>query len=68
LLTPAGGSCHGRGFAAERQNLAPVPPTGLTLRPSHIVSAKQEELEEKAATTTRPNSGAHPAAWFSYMS
>ena len=26
---PAGGSCHGRGFAAERQNLAPVPPTGL---------------------------------------
>ena len=26
---PAGGSCHGRGFAAGRQNLAPVPPTGL---------------------------------------
>ena len=26
---PAGGSCHGSGFAAERQNLAPVPPTGL---------------------------------------
>ena len=26
---PAGGSCHGQGFAAGRQNLAPVPPTGL---------------------------------------
>ena len=26
---PAGGSCHGRGFAAGRQDLAPVPPTGL---------------------------------------
>ena len=31
-VVPAGGSCHGRGFAAGRQNLAPVPPPGLARR------------------------------------
>ena len=36
LLRPAGGSCHGRGFAARRQNLAPVPPPGLD--PRHFES------------------------------
>ena len=37
---PAGGSCHGRGFAAERQNLAPVPPTGLGGSASEPESAR----------------------------
>ena len=41
---PAGGSCHGRGFAAERQNLAPVPPTGLG------GSAPEPESARDAAT------------------
>ena len=41
---PAGGSCHGRGFAAERQNLAPVPPTGLG------DSAPEPESARDAAT------------------
>ena len=41
---PAGGSCHGQGFAAERQNLAPVPPTGLagSAPESESVSGRDE--------------------------